>query len=83
MQSKVRSKVPIASGQCFAARELASWNRQQLASQSGLSMQTIIEFEAGQAIAERDLDAIERAFRAHGIYFTYRSVSIGPRPWAL
>jgi transcriptional regulator with XRE-family HTH domain len=61
----------ISAAQCRAARALLDWPRESLASESGVALRTIVDFERG-ARAPRDatLASLARCLEAAGVEFT-------------
>ena len=59
----------ISIEQIKAARALLKWNQKDLASYAGLNDDQIHNFEAGRTRSLEVLEAIQRAFTAHGIEF--------------
>ncbi len=54
--------------QCRAARAFLGWSREQLAKQSGVSMATLADFEAGKRVPyDRTLADIVRTLEEAGI----------------
>ncbi|MEM9812274.1 MAG: helix-turn-helix transcriptional regulator [Pseudomonadota bacterium] len=60
----------IKRQQIAAARALLSWNRQDLAESSGVSLRTIARFEAGEGdITASKLERLELALTGEGVEF--------------
>jgi hypothetical protein len=52
---------------CRAGRALLKWGVRELAAAAGLSLATVVGYEAGRAHLSTTADAILAAFTAHGI----------------
>lgn len=59
----------ISVDQCRAGRALLDWSAQQLATEAKVGVATVRRFEAGQAIADASLDAMQAALSRGGIVF--------------
>ena len=60
----------LAPSQCRAARGLLDITQAQLAEKAGVSLRTVINFEAGDGTPIRaTLDVIRRAFESEGVAF--------------
>ena len=70
--------MPISPAQFRAARDLSELSDEQLAEQSGVSMRTVLAFQAGEAIPSLDARTIQRVFENHGVVFTRTGVGFGP-----
>ena len=61
----------INPAQCRAARGLVAWSQQDLASEAGIGVVTVHQFEAGTSVPRRaTTDVIKRAFEIAGVEFT-------------
>ena len=49
--------MPITGPQCRAARALIQWSREEAAEESGVSIETIADFETGREIPSADVMA--------------------------
>jgi len=60
----------LTSSQCRAARGLLDITQAELAAKAGVSLRTVISFEAGEGKPIRaTLEVIRRAFEAEGVVF--------------
>jgi transcriptional regulator with XRE-family HTH domain len=60
----------LSSSQCRAARGLLDITQAELAEKAGVSLRTVISFEAGERTPIRaTLEVIRRAFEAEGVAF--------------
>ena len=58
----------LSAAQCRAARGLLGWSQQKLANNSGIAVNTIINFERGHSQARVDTCyALEKLFARHGV----------------
>jgi transcriptional regulator with XRE-family HTH domain len=59
--------MPITSSQCRAARALVQWSREELAEDSGISVEVIADFETGRKNPGKDvLNRLQAALEVGG-----------------
>jgi DNA-binding XRE family transcriptional regulator len=69
-ETKSTLKLRIVGGQVGAARRLLRMTQAELATATGLTRWTIINFENGQQVRPETVEAIREALLARGIVFT-------------
>jgi transcriptional regulator with XRE-family HTH domain len=63
-------KITLVAPQCVAARGLIGWSRAKLSEESGVSMATLADFEAGKRQPyDRTLKDIQETLEAAGVEF--------------
>jgi len=55
---------------CRAGRALLRWGVRDLAEKSGLSSETIVQFENGRTMRKSNRDKVVATFAAHGVEIT-------------
>lgn len=60
----------LTSEACRAARALLKWKLADLSEQTGLSIETLTQFENGRAMRKNNRDKITAAFAAYGVEIT-------------
>lgn len=60
----------LTGAACRAARALLKWSMRDLASQSGVSLPTILKLENDGQVTEDTADKIRAAFERHGVEIT-------------
>jgi len=62
--------VEISPAQCRAARALIDWSQTELASQAGLGLSTVVDFERERrSVSGNALGTIRKALEAAGVQF--------------
>lgn len=62
--------VKLTEVACRAARGILNWSMRDLASQSGVSLPTILKLEKGGEVSAATAERITAAFEAHGVEIT-------------
>ena len=60
----------LTSAACRAGRALLRWKLSDLADATGLSIETLTQFENGREMRKSNRDKIVAAFAAHGVEIT-------------
>ena len=60
----------LTSDACRAARALLRWKLADLSEATGLSIETLTQFEHGRAMRKSNRDKIQKAFAAAGVVIT-------------
>lgn len=60
----------LTSEACRAGRALLRWKLSDLADASGLSIETLTQFENGREMRKSNRDKVVEAFAAHGVEIT-------------
>ena len=60
----------LTSEACRAGRALLRWKLSDLADASGLSIETLTQFENGREMRKSNRDKVIEAFAAHGVEIT-------------
>jgi len=60
----------LTSEACRAARALLKWKLADLSEATGLSIETLTQFENGRTMRKSNRDKITAAFAAHGVEIT-------------
>jgi transcriptional regulator with XRE-family HTH domain len=56
--------------QCRMARAALQWSVRDLAEAAKVATGTVVRMEAGEALKERTIEAMQRAFEEQGVEFT-------------
>jgi ribosome-binding protein aMBF1 (putative translation factor) len=74
-----KSQTILTPDQCRAARGFLDWSRGALAAASGVSVETIKNFETAEwSPKDKTISAIIRAFDVHGLKFIENGIHMEP-----